>query len=149
MSIIIPFSEIATLQRPEQVVLSNGCFDILHIGHLRYLQAARALGAFLWVGVNSDRSVRELKGPERPLNSEENRAELLAGLRCVDAVTIFDEDTADLLIEAIMPQKYAKAGDYSLETLPEAPTVLRLGIEACFLPFVAGHSSTQLINKLS
>lgn len=146
---IIPFSEIAAFQRPQQVVLTNGCFDILHIGHLRYLQAARALGAFLWVGVNSDRSVSELKGPDRPLNNEENRAELLAGLRCVDAVTIFDEATADALIEAVMPQKYAKAGDYSLATLPEAPILLRLGIEACFLPFIAGHSSTRLINQLS
>jgi len=146
---IIPFSEISSFQRPQQVVLTNGCFDILHIGHLRYLQAARALGAFLWVGVNSDRSVRALKGPERPLNNQDHRAELLAGLRCVDAVTIFDEATADALIEAIMPQKYAKAGDYSLDNLPEAPTLLRLHIEAVFLPFVAGQSSTRLISQLS
>lgn len=129
-------------------VLTNGCFDILHIGHVRYLQQARQQGDCLIVGINSDSSVRALKGPERPINSEMDRAELLAALECVDYVTVFSEATADHLIEALEPALYVKAGDYTLETLPEKDTLLKHGVEARFMDFQAGHSTTHLIEKM-
>lgn len=147
---LIPFAELPewrTRQRG-RIVLTNGCFDLLHVGHVRYLQQARALGELLIVGLNSDASVRGLKGPDRPVNAELDRAEVIAALRCADFVTIFDTPTADALIEAVKPTIYAKAGDYNLENLPEAATVTRLGIEAAFLPFVSGYSTTNTIAKL-
>lgn len=131
-----------------RTVLTNGCFDILHVGHLRYLEAARALGDELVVGVNSDASVRALKGPERPLNPAEERAEMLLGLKCVDRVVIFDELTADRLIETVHPAIYAKGGDYTLDTLPEAPVLKRLGINYVALPFVEGRSTSSLVARL-
>jgi glycerol-3-phosphate cytidylyltransferase len=130
------------------VVLTNGCFDLLHVGHLRYLQQARAQGDLLIVGVNADDSVRRLKGPSRPLNQEDDRAELLAGLACVDAVVIFPEDTAEPLLAAIVPTLYAKGGDYTVETLPERPTLERLDIRPVFLDLVAGRSTTNLVQKM-
>jgi rfaE bifunctional protein nucleotidyltransferase chain/domain len=129
-------------------VLTNGCFDLLHVGHVRYLQAARARGDVLMVGLNSDRSVRALKGPERPVNSELNRAEVLAALSCVDWVTIFSELTADHLLEIVRPDLYVKAGDYTLDSLPEKNTLLRLGIEVAFMPFSEGHSTTALMTRI-
>lgn len=131
-----------------RTVLTNGCFDILHVGHLRYLQAARALGDELVVGLNSDSSVSALKGPDRPLNPQDERAEMLLGLACVDRVIVFDEATADRLIETVRPAIYAKGGDYTLETLPEAATLQRLGIELVTLPFVAGRSTSSLLARL-
>lgn len=131
-----------------RTVLTNGCFDILHVGHLRYLQAAKALGDELVVGLNSDASVRLLKGPDRPLNPQDERREMLLGLKCVDRVVIFDERTADQLIETVHPAIYAKGGDYSLENLPEAATIQRLGIEFVALPFVAGRSTSSLLARL-
>ena len=152
MQSLIPFDDLGAWRSQfashTQLVLTNGCFDILHVGHVRYLQAARALGDVLMVGVNADISVRGLKGPSRPVNQEHDRAEILAALECVDFVTIFTEATADRLIEVASPQIYAKAGDYSLETLPERETVLRVGAEARFLPFAAGYSTTQTIANL-
>ena len=130
-----------------RVILTNGCFDILHIGHVRYLQAARKAGDLLLVGVNADSSVRELKGPTRPVNRDQDRAELLAALRCVDATLIFSERTADALIAAVQPDAYVKAGDYTRETLPETPTLDRLGIEIVFMPFVHGYSTTQTLAR--
>lgn len=131
-----------------RIVLTNGCFDLLHVGHLRYLQQAKSLGDRLIVGVNSDESVRRLKGPSRPLNIEADRAELLAGLACVDAVTIFAEATADALLEAIVPAIYAKGGDYTVETLPEAGTLQRLGIEPAFVMLVPDRSTTRLVQTM-
>lgn len=131
-----------------RIVLTNGCFDLLHVGHLRYLQQAKALGDLLIVGVNSDESVRRLKGPSRPLNIEADRAELLAGLACVDAVTIFAEATADALLEAIVPAIYAKGGDYTVETLPEAGTLQRLGIKPAFVTLVPDRSTTRLVQTM-
>lgn len=131
----------------ERLVLTNGCFDLLHVGHVRYLQAARALGDTLLIGVNSDASVRGLKGPERPVNAEQDRAEVLAALACVDFVVIFDTPTADALIEAARPRVYTKAGDYSLENLPERETLVRLGIETVFVPFQSGYSTTATLAK--
>lgn len=135
-------------QQGQTVVLTNGCFDLLHVGHLRYLQQAKAQGDLLIVGVNADESVKRLKGPTRPLNPAEDRAELLAGLACVDAVVIFPEDTAEPLLGAIIPSLYAKGGDYTVETLPERPTLERLGIRPVFLDLVAGRSTTNLVSKI-
>lgn len=129
-------------------VFTNGCFDLLHVGHLRYLQAARALGDRLVVGLNSDASVRLLKGPTRPIVSEAERAELLAGLRCVDYVTVFDEPTADTLLALLKPQVYAKGGDYLPETLPEAPTVAAYGGAIRLLPFIAGRSTSAIVERI-
>lgn len=134
-------------QNQRRVILTNGCFDILHIGHVRYLQAAREVGDLLLVGVNADSSVRELKGPTRPVNHDQDRAELLAALRCVDATLIFSERTADALIQAVQPDVYVKAGDYTRENLPETPTLDRLGIEIVFMPFIQGYSTTQTLAR--
>jgi rfaE bifunctional protein nucleotidyltransferase chain/domain len=106
-----------------RIVLTNGIFDLLHIGHVRYLQQARALGDALVVGLNSDASTRRLKGPDRPLVPEAERAEVLAALACVDAVVIFDEDTAETLVSALRPEIYVKGGDYAA---PEGSTQLRI-----------------------
>jgi glycerol-3-phosphate cytidylyltransferase len=135
-------------QQGQTVVLTNGCFDLLHVGHLRYLQQARAQGDLLIVGVNADESVRRLKGPSRPLNPAEDRAELLAGLACVDAVVVFPEDTAEPLLADVVPSLYAKGGDYTVATLPERPTLERLGIRPVFLDLVAGRSTTNLVSKI-
>lgn len=150
MSEIIAFHDLpawCAAHRDRRLVLTNGCFDILHVGHLRYLQAARQLGDLLLVGVNADASVRALKGPSRPVNHEQDRAELLAGLRCVDAVSIFADATADALIAQVQPHFYAKAGDYNLENLPESPTLQRFGIQAVFLPFQSGYSTTSTLAR--
>ena len=137
-----------------RAVLTNGVFDLLHVGHLRYLQAARALGDLLIVGVNSDASTRALKGPSRPLVPEDERAELLAGLACVDAVTIFAEPTATALLEALRPAVWVKGGDYggsleaALPRLPEVAVATRLGIAVRLLPFVEGRSTTALVERI-
>jgi len=131
------------------VVFTNGCFDLLHVGHLRYLRAARALGDVLIVGVNTDAGVRRLKGPERPLVPEEERAELLAGLECVDHVTLFPEPTPEETIRALRPAIHAKGGDYTAEALPEAALVRSLGGRVVILPLVPGRSTTLLQGKLS
>lgn len=133
---------------PGKTVFTNGCFDLMHVGHLRYLQMARALGDRLVVGVNADASVRGLKGGSRPILPEEERAELLAGLACVDYVVVFSEPTADTLLAALKPQIYAKGGDYTPDTLPEAPTVRSYGGEIAIIPFVPGRSTTSLIQRI-
>lgn len=132
------------------VVFTNGVFDILHVGHLRYLQQARALGDALFVGVNADASVRRLgKGPERPINPEDERAELLLGLKCVDAVCVFEEDTPVELIRAVQPSIHCKGGDYaSPDVLPETAIVRAYGGEVVILPLVAGRSTTNVVKKL-
>ncbi len=134
--------------RGARIVLTNGCFDLLHVGHLRYLRAARALGDLLVVGINDDASVRALKGPGRPLIPLAERAELLAALAPVDAVVPFGERTADRLLERVRPDLYVKGGDYTLETLPEAATARRLGVEVRFLPLVKGRSTSGLIAEI-
>ncbi|MBQ5635950.1 MAG: D-glycero-beta-D-manno-heptose 1-phosphate adenylyltransferase [Selenomonadales bacterium] len=130
------------------VVLTNGCFDILHAGHVRYLASARAVGDCLVLGLNSDESVRRLKGPSRPINSELDRAEVIGGLRSVDYVVIFGETTAEALVREVRPDYYAKGGDYSLDSLPEAKAVAECGGQVVFLPFVEGKSSTNIIQKI-
>jgi rfaE bifunctional protein nucleotidyltransferase chain/domain len=132
------------------VVGTNGCFDLLHYGHVSYLERARAHGDFLWVGVNSDEAVRALKGEHRPINSQEDRARVLCALRSVDAVTIFyGERATDFLIE-LQPDVYVKGGDYTLETLdPDERRVLKAyGVRIVIEPFVPGRSTTAVINKM-
>lgn len=137
----------------KSVVFTNGCFDILHIGHVRYLQAARALGDMLVVGVNTDDSVRRLKGPERPLNSEAERAEVIAALECVDCVTLFDEDTPVELILTVKPNIHSKGGDYRPEDLPEAEAMKAIGGRVEVISFTKtaskGKSTTNLIERIS
>ena len=136
-------------QAGQQIVLTNGCFDLLHLGHARYLQAARTFGRLV-VGVNSDESVRRLKGPERPLVPERERAELLAALRWVDLVTIFDEPTAEDLVEVLRPTVYVKGADYgpNARPLPESLVAERLGARVELVPMVSGHSTTALIELI-
>lgn len=138
----------ATLRAAGQrIAFTNGCFDILHAGHVRYLAAARALGDVLILGLNSDASVRRLKGETRPVNSEADRAEVVGALASVDYVVIFGEDTAEELIAKVQPAVYAKGGDYTLETLPEARIVESYGGEVAFIPLVEGKSTTNIIAR--
>ncbi|MDB6146682.1 MAG: D-beta-D-heptose 1-phosphate adenylyltransferase [Spartobacteria bacterium] len=134
-----------------KLVVTNGCFDLLHVGHVRYLQAARALGDVLLVGINGDRSIRELKGPDRPINSENDRAEVVAALACVDLVIIFPEVRAVRLLENAAPAVYAKGGDYTVATLnPEERAILeKLGAEIRIIPFEKGYSTSGLLQKLN
>lgn len=131
------------------IVFTNGCFDILHPGHVVYLQNARELGDFLWIGLNSDLSVKRLKGESRPINNEEHRSILLASLGFVDAVTIFEEDTPITLIEEICPHIHVKGGDYKKEDLLEYETVVRNGGRVEILSFLEGHSTTSIIQKIT
>ncbi|WP_094603889.1 Bifunctional protein HldE [Sporomusa silvacetica DSM 10669] len=131
------------------VVFTNGCFDILHAGHVRYLAGARQLGDCLIVGLNSDSSVRQLKGPNRPVNCQEDRAEVLAGLAAVDYVVVFDETTAENLVAVVQPDVYAKGGDYIIEKLPEGKIVTAHGGRIVLVPEVPGRSSSNIIAKIS
>lgn len=132
-----------------RVVLTNGCFDLLHRGHAAYLRQSAELGDLLIVAVNSDASVRELKGPQRPLNNEGDRAYLLASLRCVDAVFIFPGPRLDAEIRRLRPDIYTKAGDYTPQTLDpgERAALDESGTEIRILPFVEGRSTTSLIDR--
>ncbi len=134
----------------KKLVATNGCFDLLHLGHVRYLQTARALGDALVVGLNGDQSVRELKGPGRPINDEKTRAEMLAALECVDLVTIFSEMRATQFLEAAAPAIYAKGGDYSSETLnaEERAILQKLGAEIRIIPLEEGYSTSALLERL-
>lgn len=132
-----------------QLVTTNGCFDLVHVGHLRYLQWARSHGDVLLVCVNTDRSVRALKGEKRPIVPEADRAELLAGFSCVDGVVLFDEDTPEALLRHIRPNVHVKGGQYTLETLPEAPTLLAVGARVVFAPMSEGHSTSTLIERVA
>jgi formyltetrahydrofolate-dependent phosphoribosylglycinamide formyltransferase len=134
----------------QRLVFTSGCFDLLHVGHVRYLQEARALGDQLCIALNSDRSVRELKGPDRPINSEADRAEVLLALECVDAVVIFDEPRTTKLIQTIRPHVFAKGGDYTIETLnPEERSALfAVKADIQILREVKGKSTTATIAKM-
>ena len=135
----------------KNLVFTNGCFDLLHVGHVRYLQAARALGDALAVAINADASVRELKGPTRPVNAEDDRAEVLAALGCIDYVVIFPGKRMTPLYRAVRPQIYAKGGDYTPETLDkeERAAIDEVGSKICILPLVPGRSTTNILAAAS
>ena len=134
----------------QRVVATNGCFDILHVGHVRYLTAARKLGDVLVVGLNGDDSVRQLKGEGRPVNREQDRAEVLAALESVDYVTIFPENRATNFLRAAAPAVYAKGGDYTADTLdPEERAVLNeFGARIEIIPFEKGYSTSELLTRI-
>jgi rfaE bifunctional protein nucleotidyltransferase chain/domain len=131
-----------------RIVFTNGCFDVLHVGHARYLEDARALGDLLVVGLNSDSSVRGLKGPLRPIVAEGDRAELLAALAAVDYVVLFDEPTPEALIRCVRPDIHVKGGDYREEDLPEAPLIRSLGGQVHLMPLVEGRSTTDVVRTI-
>ena len=134
------------------IVFTNGCFDILHSGHVTYLHCAKELGDILIVGINNDESIKRIKGPDRPINSLEDRMKVLSGLYAVDHVVPFGsahDDTPVELIKTIKPDYFVKGGDYSKDKLPEAETVEENGGEIVFLPFIPDHSTTSIINKIS
>jgi len=133
----------------ESIVLANGCFDLLHVGHVRYLAEAKALGDVLVVGINSDRQVAKLKGPGRPAVPSEERAELIAALRFVDAVTIFDEPTVTELILAIRPDVHTKGTDYTEANVPERDVVLSIGGRVAIVGDPKDHSSSEMIDALA
>ena len=136
-------------QRKGIVVTTNGCFDLLHRGHVEYLAAARQLGDLLLVGLNSDASVkRQGKGPDRPINDQNARAAVMAALRAVDGVCIFNEDLPLHWLEAIRPDIHVKGGDYSLEKLPETECLKQWGGKTVVLPFVAGFSTTGILARV-
>ncbi len=132
----------------KRIVFTNGCFDLLHIGHIRYLEEAKSLGDVLVVGVNSDRSVRNLKGPNRPILPEEERAEILSGLESVNYITIFDEPTPLELISSLQPHILVKGGDWTKETTVGKEVVERLGGEVVILRFIEGSSTSNLIETI-
>ena len=132
-----------------RIVFTNGCFDLLHPGHLRLLHQARALGDALVVGLNSDESVRRLKGPSRPVTGQDDRARALASLLTVDFVIIFDEDLPIDTIRAVRPSHHVKGGDYTLDQLPEAEAVHELGGEVVLLPIEAEYSTTGTLSRIA
>ena len=152
---IVPLNKLTEGIAPQRakgkkIVVTNGCFDLLHAGHVRYLAAARALGDILVVGLNGDQSVRELKGAGRPINNEKDRAELLAALDAVDFVTIFPELRATHFIESAAPDVYVKGGDYDSESLnPEERAALqKIGSKIEIVPFEKGYSTSGLLERL-
>ena len=130
------------------IVTTNGCFDILHVGHVRYLQKTKTFADYSVVMLNSDKSVRSIKGPTRPVNNENDRAEILCALSCVDYVVLFDEDSPESLIAEIKPDVHTKGADYTVETLPEAKTIIENGGRIEFISFVEGKSTTSIIEKM-
>ena len=150
---IVPEAEAAVIRKTyteQRLVFTNGCFDILHVGHIRYLTAAKQLGDILVVGLNSDDSVRQLKGLDRPINSEADRAEILAALAVVDHVVVFQEVRVVRLVTLLKPDLYVKGGDYSVDSLDrgEVDALRSMGAEIKIVPLVPGRSTTGLINAI-
>lgn len=150
---IVEFNEIKSIvdqlkAEGKTIVFTNGCFDILHVGHVRYLQAAREHGDCLILGLNSDQSVRILKGPTRPINNQDDRAEVLSALSAVNYVVIFEDTTAEKLIHQVKPAVYVKGGDYNIEDIPEAAIVTAHGGQTILIPEVIGKSSSNIIKKI-
>ena len=135
-------------QGGKKIVFTNGCFDILHVGHVRYLTTAKSFGDILIVGLNTDESVKMLKGENRPINNEKDRAEVLLGLKAVDYVVLFGERTAENLVSEIRPDVYVKGADYTVDKIPEAKIVQSYGGQIELVKFVAGHSTTETIKKI-
>ena len=138
----------AVRAKGEKLILANGCFDIVHVGHVRYLAGAKALGGRLLVAVNSDRQVRDLKGEGRPVAPENERAEIIAAFRFVDAVTIFDEPTVEQVIRAVRPDFHAKGTDYTTDSVPEREIVRELGGQVAIVGDPKDHSSTDFLAAL-
>lgn len=136
------------LKKNKKIITTNGIFDIMHIGHLRYLQKSKSMGDILVVGINSDSSTKNLKGEKRPINNENERAEILSGLSCIDYVTIFNEKTPEKFLAQIKPNIHVKGGDYSLNQIAEKRVVEENGGKVVLLPLVEGYSTTNLINKI-
>lgn len=130
------------------VVATNGCFDILHVGHVRYLEKTKSFADVLIVLLNSDKSVKSIKGPTRPINNENDRAEVLSALKSVDYVVLFDEDSPRNLLDEMKPDVYTKGADYTMETLPEADIMKKNGTRVEFIEFVQGKSTTGLLKKM-
>src|SRR5437868_3350124 len=151
---IVPFEKIAQWRKSHDgkntVVATNGCFDVLHPGHVRYLEAAKKLGTFLWVGVNDDQGVKMLKGEQRPINTAQDRAEVLGGLASVDAVTIFPGTKALHFLEKVKPNVYVKGGDYTLEMLDaeERAVLEKMGAKIELMPHIEGKSTTATLEKI-
>ena len=133
----------------DRIVFTNGCFDILHVGHIRYLEQAKAFGGYLVVGINSDSSVRSLKGPNRPIHNEETRSEVLCALRCVDFVTVFSQSTPYQLLEVLLPDILVKGGDWDEEKIVGANLVKQNGGKVFSLKYHEGHSTTGILKSLS
>lgn len=151
---LVTQEEIIEIVKEEQkkgktFVVTNGCFDILHVGHVRYLQKTKEFADKLIVMLNSDKSVKSIKGENRPINCEADRAEILSSLSCVNYVVLFDENSPADLLEKIKPDVYTKGADYTLETLPEREIVLKNNIKVEFIEFVAGKSTTNVIKKIN
>ncbi len=132
----------------KKIVMTNGCFDILHSGHVRYLKESKKFGDVLILGLNSDSSIKAIKGENRPINGELDRAEVLSGLEAVDYIVIFDEISPKSLLNLVKPDVYTKGADYTLQTLPEAETVLSNGGKIEFIELVKGRSTTKIIDKI-
>lgn len=132
----------------KKVVFTNGVFDFVHVGHLTYLEKAKQLGDILVMGINSDASVKRIKGPDRPINSERDRAQILCGLKPVDYVTIFEEDTPTNIIDKLKPSIHVKGGDYDPEKMPETPTVRKHGGEVIIIPLEDGYSNSNQFSKI-
>ena len=130
------------------VVATNGCFDILHVGHVRYLEKTKSFADVSIILLNSDKSVKSIKGPFRPINNENDRAEILSALRCVDYVVLFDEDSPKNLLDEMKPDVYTKGADYTMETLPEADIMRKNNTRVEFIDFVKGKSTTGIIYKV-
>ncbi|MCQ2753860.1 MAG: D-glycero-beta-D-manno-heptose 1-phosphate adenylyltransferase [bacterium] len=130
-------------------VVTNGCFDILHVGHVRYLQETKKYADYSIIMLNSDKSVKSIKGDDRPINNESDRAEILSALNCVDYVVLFEEKSPANLLENIRPNVYTKGADYTLDTLPERDVVVKNNIKVEFIKFVEGKSTTNVINKIN
>jgi rfaE bifunctional protein nucleotidyltransferase chain/domain len=131
------------------VVATNGCFDILHVGHVKYLQKTKTFADYLIVLLNSDKSVKSIKGDSRPINNEDDRATVLNALSCVDFVVMFDEDSPAELLDEIKPDVYTKGADYTMETLPERDIMIKNGTKVEFIEFVQGKSTTNIIEKIN
>lgn len=138
----------ALKRRRKKIVFTNGCFDILHVGHVAYLKRARALGDALVIGLNSDDSVRAIKGESRPLNRQDDRAEVLSALSCVDYVTVFSDSTPERLIKSIQPDVLVKGSDWKADEIVGGQFVRSYGGRVVRIPFVKGYSTTSVIDKL-
>ena len=148
MSRILSSTDLQSWKPKSDLVFTNGCFDILHVGHVEYLQQARQLGSSLFVGINSDASVRRLKGDKRPIQNQKNRAKLLASLECVDYVAVFEEDTPMELIKTVSPKILVKGGDWSVDQIVGSDYVLSKGGEVQSLKFIEGQSTTDIIQLI-